>query len=300
MAVGLPGWYPDPGGSPGLFRYWDGHSWSELLSPTPYAPAPVTLTPGVGGTFGGSVATVQTQPMARRRSPAGPILITLVVVVVLGLVAWLVIPRLTGGSGGGGGSPEPSVAQPTGVVCPQPSDKLPETYDHPDDGWVHGGRLAFPEPGDVWGYSPENRVPFGRDVNNRDFILHYRYDGKYSWVASMLVAELYAGDGFFSPKEGAEIVTRCVLGEFYSDAVVTRNDSRNESYPVDGDDGWIIETNLSFSIPNLPTTSESVTIIVVATGELSSSLFFSSLPDDSPDDIKADVASAIENLKVSD
>ncbi|MDR1266528.1 MAG: DUF2510 domain-containing protein [Propionibacteriaceae bacterium] len=300
MADGLPGWYPDPGGAPGLFRYWDGHNWSEVLSPTPYAPPPVVLTPGAGGTFGGSVAAVQTLPPTQRRSPVGPILIVAVVVVVIGLVAWLVIPRLTGDPGNIGDSPEPTAAQPTGVVCPQPSDTIPESYDHPNDGWVHGGRLAFPEPGYPWEYSPENRVPFGRDVGNRVFTLHYRYSGKQSWVASLLVAELYAGDGFFSPQEGAEIVTRCILGEFYGDAVVTRNDSRNEAYTLDGYDGWIIDTNLSFSIPNLPTTSESVTIIVVPTGEMSSSLFYSSLPDDSPEYIKDDVASAIADLKVSD
>lgn len=35
-----PGWYPDPAGQPGAFRFWDGGAWSAELSDTPYAPAP--------------------------------------------------------------------------------------------------------------------------------------------------------------------------------------------------------------------------------------------------------------------
>ncbi|WP_084635077.1 DUF2510 domain-containing protein [Propionicicella superfundia] len=26
-----PGWYPDPGGAPGQFRYWDGTTWSPIV-----------------------------------------------------------------------------------------------------------------------------------------------------------------------------------------------------------------------------------------------------------------------------
>ena len=50
----------------------------------------------------------------------------------------------------------------------------------------------------------------------------------------MLVGELVAGDGFFSPKDGAAIVVKCVSGTFYGDSAVTRNDRRNESIQVDG------------------------------------------------------------------
>src|SRR5829696_8448749 len=34
------GWYPDPGGVAGLFRYWDGKAWSAATSPNPSAPPP--------------------------------------------------------------------------------------------------------------------------------------------------------------------------------------------------------------------------------------------------------------------
>jgi hypothetical protein len=118
-------------------------------------------------------------------------------------------------------------------------------------------------------------------------------------VASLLVAELYAGDGFYSPQEGAEIVTECVLGTFYGDAVVNRQDTRNEAMSLDGKDGWIIQSTLSFSIPNVITTSEDITIMVVATGNMSSSLFYSSVPNNSPASVVSDVQNTISALKVS-
>jgi hypothetical protein len=283
-----------------------------MLSPTPYATPPVVATGdySVGGTFArtstpaaGAFAATSSAPLtpAKKRS-VGPIVAGLCIVVALAVAAAILIPRLTAGEGGGGET-TPPVSQPTTSTANPCPDQTADTteYIHPNDGLVHGGRLAFPRLLGMWG-SPETdtRVPFGRDVQAQSYLLHYRYDGDYSWVASVLVAELYAGDGFYSPSEGAEIVTRCVLGTFYSDAVVTRNDTRNEAYSIDGVDGWIIQTTLSFEIENLPTTSEEVTIIVMATSDMTSSLFYASVPMDSPESVFADVRYVIDSLRISE
>jgi hypothetical protein len=42
--VANPGWYPDPSGLAGSYRYWDGQGWSDQTSSTPDAPPP-----GAGG-----------------------------------------------------------------------------------------------------------------------------------------------------------------------------------------------------------------------------------------------------------
>ena len=36
----MTGWYPDPGGRPDRYRYWDGETWSEETSPDPADPPP--------------------------------------------------------------------------------------------------------------------------------------------------------------------------------------------------------------------------------------------------------------------
>jgi len=79
------------------------------------------------------------------------------------------------------------------------------------------------------------------------------------WGAAVMVGELVAGDGFFEPKDGAEIVLRCVTGTFYGGAEVTRNDTTSQAMTVDGHEGWIMESDLSFSIPGLNATNELLT-----------------------------------------
>ncbi|MDO9494328.1 MAG: DUF2510 domain-containing protein, partial [Nocardioides sp.] len=38
--MATPGWYPDPAGQPGAFRYWDGQAWGADVTDNPHAAAP--------------------------------------------------------------------------------------------------------------------------------------------------------------------------------------------------------------------------------------------------------------------
>ena len=71
-----PGWLPDPGGQPGMFRYWDGAAWTQQLSADP----PMSTPPG-------------------RKNRNGMILAIVVGVVLLAVIALFVAPRLVGGTG---------------------------------------------------------------------------------------------------------------------------------------------------------------------------------------------------------
>jgi len=126
-------------------------------------------------------------------------------------------------------------------------------------------------------------VPFGRDALEQNVLLHENYNGRNSWVASVLVGELVAGDGFFSPQQGSEIVSKCIMGAFYSDAVLTREDRVNRATTLDGHDAWLLEMHLGFNIAGLDETGETAIILIVATGEASSSLYYASIPDSRPD-----------------
>jgi hypothetical protein len=218
------------------------------------------------------------------------------ILVVVAVVIWQVITHL-GPIGDGPTGGDPPINDPTTTACPPTSDPFQDS--HPKDGRVHGGGLSFPELLSPWsGVSYDDRVPFGRDVSEQVIAVHANYSPGQNWVASILVGELYTGDGFYTPEEGSEIVTRCIVKTFYGDADVTRTDVRSEATTLQGHDAWLIETNLSFDIPNLPTKSEWVVIMIVATSDLSSSIFYASIPEDSPPEAFDGTQLAIENLTV--
>lgn len=338
------GWYPDPGGQAGMFRYWDGGSWSQTLSPTPLPGPPATLpapAPPGQASFGGSGTDAQTtgqpghgaapgsQPLVVGQSahrgygahqPSGPyqpsslyqpapgpapaknrgaaLWIGIIsAVVVLALAVYFVPKLFTGGGDGGGGN---SGGNPTSAPCPKsPTENVRAS--HPSgDGRVYGGKLSYPMLSAPW-EPPRTEMkptlPFGRDVAEQLITIHPNYSKDGSWVISVIVGELYAGDGFYDPEEGSQIVNRCIFGTFYGNAKVTSDVKRSERYTLDGFDGWITETNLSFSIPNLATTSELAIVIIVKTSAESSSIFYASIPNDAVQ-YRPDVDKAMAGLHV--
>ena len=292
------GWYPDPGGQQGMFRWWDGMQWTPQLTANPYAGPPQAdpMQPFAAPTGPGALPMqdgTQPHPQApydyssydtRRRSGPGPILaLAAVAVLLVGLVVGSLF-LLGGGRLGPLGGEQPA-SNPTGNVCPpkrilqdEPANRTAPV------GRVQGGKLSYPQLGAPWGsVMREDRVPFGRDVYGQSVMVEPNYDGDASWVASIVVGELVAGDGFFSPEQGAEIVTRCVLGVFYADAEVGRTDRVNQATTVDGREAWLVEMHLSFDIPNLQEKGETAIIMIVKTGEESSSLYYASIPDSRPE-----------------
>ncbi|MFZ1410734.1 MAG: DUF2510 domain-containing protein [Micropruina sp.] len=274
------GWYPDPGGQPGMYRYWTGSSWSTAVTPNPQQGLPTA--PGTPG--------------QRSKTPVGWWLGGLAALVAIALVIWFVFQQVSGLLGGNTGP----VSNPTAGVCPRSTGETPTARARAADGRVHGGKLSFPELGAPWtAPEPEWRVPFGTDALTQTVSIEPNYDGNSSWVASVLVGELVAGDGFFSPQQGSEIVVKCIMGVFYGDAEVVRDDKVNKATTLDGKDAWLVESHLTFDIPNLKTKGELAIILIVATSLESSSIFYASIPDTSPQLVQP-ARDAMKALKVSE
>ncbi len=315
------GWYPDPGGGDDLYRYWDGKAWSAATSPNPAAPAPslglVNPSASAGQPFGGPAATSgyanqsysSTRPQGygsayatyqqrpQRRTPWGWWLAGGALVLVIVVIAVLAV-RATTGLGtstvppGGGSSPN---------LCPQPKKQSIEPGSDPNDGQVHGGPVSYPELGSPWGtpQTDDDRVPFGTDVRVQSVTDQDNYDGNgHSWVASILVAELQAGDGFFSPEDGSKIVVKCILGTFYGNAAVTSDVVVDQKATIDGHDGWIVESKLHFDIPKLNAKGERLIVAIVSAGARSG-LYYASIPDTKPE-LLAPARAALAQLKVTE
>ncbi len=336
-----PGWYPDPGGGQGLFRYWDGKAWSAATSPNPSAPPPSQGlvgggTPQQGGQASGQggqpygqggqagygqsgqaaghgqggqpsygqsaydpslgTAYADYQELEKKKSPIGWWIAGAALVIVIIVVAVLAIRAVTGGDTGTTGGP---VTQPSQDACPPQSTATPEApASHPADGRVHGGPVSYPQLGTPW--SPpqgENRVPFGSDVQSQLVSVEPNYDGQgNNWVASVLVGELQAGDGFFTPEQGSQIVVKCILGSFYGDNPVNSNVKVNEKTTIDGHEAWLVESQLTFDIEGLETKGELLIVAIVSAGNRSG-LYYASIPDTTPELVQP-ARDALKQLQV--
>jgi hypothetical protein len=298
------GWYPDPGGGQNLYRYWDGRAWSAATTTNPMAAAPSAglgapvQSPGQPsnqqpsqasggyppGAYGqtGSTAYANYQATQKRKSPVGWWIAAAALVVVIIVVAVIAVRAIGGNSGVTGPTPG---APPSQDVCPRLDSASPEPPAPPsNDNRVHGGPVSYPQLGSPWSPpAPDYRVPFGRDVAEQSVTVEPNYDGPgFHWVASILVAELNAGDGFFTPEQGAQIVVKCILGAFYGDNEVKSNVQVNKATTIDGQPGWLVESKLSFDIEGLETKGELLIVAIVSAGA-TAGLYYASIPDTTPD-----------------
>ncbi len=249
--------------------------------------------PPYGQGYGSAYADYQ--EIQKKKSPIGWWIAGGALVIVIIVVAVLAIRAVTGGETGTTGVPG---GQPSQDVCPATSTASPTTPSHPADGRVHGGPVSYPMLGSPWGPPQgENRVPFGSDVQSQLVPVETNYDGNgANWVASVLVGELQAGDGFFTPEQGSQIVVKCILGKFYGDNPVKSNVTVNKATNIDGHDAWLVESRLTFDIAGLNTKGELLIVAIVSAGNRSG-LYYASIPDTTPELVQP-ARDALKNLQV--
>jgi Protein of unknown function (DUF2510) len=313
-----PGWYPDPGGGQGLFRYWDGKAWSAATSLNPSAPPPSQGPVGSGTSEHGGQpygqgdqpaqgqlpyrqnygsAYANYQELEKKKSPIGWWIAGAAVVIVIIIAAVIAIRAVIGDdTGSTSGGP---VTQPSQDACPpQPTVSPEPDPTHPADGRVHGGPVSYPQLGPPWGAPQgDNRVPFGSDVRTQMVLVEQNYDGSgTNWVAQILVGELHAGDGFFTPEQGSQIVVKCILGAFYGDNPVNSNVKVNEKTTIDGHQAWLVESQLTFDIAGLETQGELIIVAIVSAGN-KSGLYYATIPDTTPELVQP-ARDALKQLQV--
>jgi hypothetical protein len=247
-----------------------------------------------GQDYGSAYANYQ--ELQKKKSPIGWWIAGAALVIGIIIVAVIAIRAVTGGvDTGTAGGP---VGQPSQDACPPQITASPDPGTDPADGRVHGGPVSYPRLGSPWGAPQgDNRVPFGTDVQSQLVGVEINYDGKGSdWVASVLVGELQAGDGFFTPEQGSQIVVKCILGAFYGNNPVKSNVKVNEKATIDGHEGWLVESHLTFDIAGLKTKGELLIVAIVSAGNRSG-LYYASIPDTTPELVQP-ARDALEQLQV--
>ena len=260
-----PGWYPDPGGARGQYRYWDGTSWSTQITSDPAR----TPAPGSGA------------PSGEPRNGRGAWWIgAVVLLVVAGLVAWFVT-RSTGESAAPedtttarptvsawnesstpSSSGSPSADEPgnaTLVSCPV---SRPTTLTHSSDGRLHGGHLSVEKLPPPWFDDFTGFVGWSVDTAGQ---LLQVVPG---WVSNSAVGGLLVSDGFTSPKQAAYGFLSCYATSSYYQGFTGRTDTASGAVTIDGHPGWHLRSEVRVIFPtDARITGDVVDVVVVDTGD---------------------------------
>ena len=283
------GWYPDPAGMPGRYRYWDGSGWSSFTTDDPRRPGPAK-SPASGPTPSEPAkAGPPSRPSRRRR--LGLIISVLAVALVVVVASAILVGNLQSvvdnptstASGTEGSSPSPTStptatpsATPSAVpVKPCPRGNPHQRARHPSDGRVYGGNLSFEAQPTFEAAVVEPRFSFAYDVLQQSLPISQNP----AWIAQLAVGQLRRKDGFVRDAQNTvESLAQCVIvGNMYGPFVPTRTDIRSESLSIDGRSGWLIDTEITIDRPDVQVAGDHAIFIVVRDGR-DWGFFFGAVP----------------------
>ena len=276
-----PGWYADPDGAPGMVRWWDGATWSDVTtpagpgvsvgrsfeSPAPHAPLPPSAWDAWGTPDNGVW-----EPVRSRRSRRRPLLIGLG---TLGVVLLLLLVAVVLGNGGSDAAGDPPVAGPTS----QPSSTFPPgtvriidgaagiSYPFLGDGWYEWDRGPQYETAETAGqyFVTQEDLPDGYDV----FIAQC--------TSGPLAPDYgYAGTGTLQATVTAVADAVRVL---HYPAPNERKVRRDEAVTVDGASAWLYEFDLTWHVAGYDSTGERAALLLIDVGTPAPALLYISIPN---------------------
>lgn len=322
------GWYPDPGGRPGHFRYWDGTHWSASTSTSPSGPPPTTASrprqqatgtasrnPASQGFPAGSAtgAAASGTTSAGDRSGQGRslLMMTLIGVLALAVIAagvWALFIRDPGGEDPLPPRPTRSawdeVVTPTPTPTPTRQSSAPSKSklcpytdlsrnNAPADGRRHGGGLSFAEPRtEGWNHRILQMVPWISDTGGVGKSITPL------WFSMIIVGQLDRTEFGDDPEQAAQQVMSCTASSGMYRGFSGRTDTKAEPMQLSGRNAFRIESDITVSDqgPNIP--GDRVVVIAVDTGNPGHLAIFMASATLGDAATNADVDAAIGSLVV--
>lgn len=255
-----PGWYPDPAGQPDHLRYFDGQHWAEAAVPRGQVPGQVP-PPGPAGS---------SVPVAPRRKGPGVVLAVLGVAFVLAIIGVIVWQNTKPGPPP---PPVPSPASETFDADAHPCPSMPaHRNDHPNDGMVHGGGLAFDPPAGFEPFKKSALPDFATDAAG----VQYRVPPRWSALLSVGAIPISEYPG---PTKAVTLqVLHCIAGsDFYPEGTTVEVLDGIERY-VDNRTAYSVDARLISPDSAVPVDRVEVTVVMTRDSE-SLGVFFGAAPE---------------------
>jgi hypothetical protein len=288
-AAPRPGWYPDPAGAPGLYRWWDGGHWAEVTSDSVQAPPPLPIATGT--------AVESTAPL-RRASPlrvAAALGLGFALFVSasigLGLMIWPSQSNTSAQPAAGGSGGLPSV----GSVGTDPVGYLDERTRT-----ANIGPASLTMPGDPYVLSPDPMAI--RGVLDLLFWasapVHSRYDGKHDWSSGVLLGRVTQSSSQGQLETEGTLALHRLSNVIFDRHATELKGLRWEQHAVDGRPGMLFSAQVYYSVDRLPSRYDTVTAVVVRLDDGSLIMAASSVPNDANSDVARQAADALKTLSI--
>jgi hypothetical protein len=263
-----PGWYPDPGGAQGRFRFWDGDAWSPNTTADP-AHAPIPNRPNNDN---------------QKKSSKSWIVALAVVVVITAVVVVMILfstgkignnftpapedtnsssPTISAWNETSSPTPTPSTTQSAGgknVVCPR-TTQTGSTKQSGDR--LSADALSVQKISGWQDYTMQ--LSFSYDMHSQEKTLYT--SALQSWMSNISVALLSNADGWTEIGQTAKQVVQCIASSDYYDNYTGTEILQNQQISVSGYPAWWIQANVTVDSPYFPQVQgDRVDVIIVDMG----------------------------------
>ncbi len=273
MSGARPGWYPDPGGARGRFRWWDGRHWTRELTDSAQAPAPNRARPVRDG-----------RPFSTAAAWTVGIALVTVAGVVLGLVVWL-DPVQSAGPAAARATPRPSVTSVPGELD---SDTRQAT--------IGTATMALPDEPYRIRTDPMTADGLFDSYFLAGAVVHNDYRDRRDWSALVGIAHVDSHASGADPESTATAVARGIADRFFAGQPTTISGLRVAEHSVDGCSGVLLTADVGYRIDGLASRSDRLSVMVVRLDDGTQVAAFSSVPTDASADLRGQAGSALESL----
>ena len=276
--VAPAGWYPDPDGAPGMVRWWNGVTWSDVTTPAGpgvavqaapvLAPPRPPVPPADGGYAGGWEPGPASAPRATRTGWwVGGAVLAVVAVVVVALVVAL----------SGSGGPTPVADDPPVPAGPSGTEFPPGTVRIIDE----EAGISYPFLGNGWFEYDLGLMPETRTIAGQYFTTQEGVPTGGNFIAQCTSGPVADGYGWAGP--GSEQATVTALADSVRAAYYPfpneREVLRDEALTVDGAAAHLIEFQLTWDVEGYDSTGERAALVVIDVGRPDPALLYVSIPN---------------------